>query len=247
MLCAASAMAVILSCICATPPQAKEPDELVYLTEDYYPFNYVEEKRVVGIMPDLIREMWSVMGVEEQEFHIYPWARAYEMIQNELDTVLFSMSRTKEREPLFKWVGPITVDRFMLFARKDRHPSAFTLNDLKGADVGTVRDDIGDQAMAALGTKAKIRPVADVNINLRKIMNNRIDYMVHDEVSMRMLLRRHQLPEDALVPVYLVRKVASHIAVSRNVPDELIHRMNDALYKVRNSPAYDRIFEKYMH
>ncbi|WP_187170418.1 substrate-binding periplasmic protein [Salidesulfovibrio onnuriiensis] len=224
-----------------------EADDLTYLTKSYYPYNFIRDEQVVGISPDIIREMWKVMGAEEQPIHIYPWARAYDMVQNVPNTVLFGMARTPERERLFKWVGPITVNRFSLFSRKGKHRTqCFDPAMLRGADIGTVRDDVADQALAALKTGARIQRVSDVEINLRKILDRRIDYMAHEEGCMRLLLKRHCQAQDTLVPVMLLREIPIYVAVSLTVPDELVERMNKALKQVRNAPVYDRIFQKHM-
>ncbi len=244
-------LSLILVAVCGgratIPAGAMEPEELIYLTENYYPYNYVQDGKVVGISPDIIREMWKVMGAREQEFHLYPWARAYHTAQNAPNTVLFGMARTGEREHLFKWVGPITVNRFVLFKRKDADNGPFTAKDLKGATVGTVRNDVSDQILATMKTGARIQPVCTVDINLRKILDKRIDFLAHEEACMRMLLKKQLLNEDTLAPVLTLREVPIYIAVSTGVPDELVKRLNSALAQVRNSPVYDEIFEKYMH
>ena len=47
-----------------------------------------------------------------------PWNRSYMTIQNENDIVVFLMTRTKEREELFKWVGPLAKGKVILIGKK---------------------------------------------------------------------------------------------------------------------------------
>jgi polar amino acid transport system substrate-binding protein len=79
---------------------------------------------------------------EEYEIRLMPWARAYKQIINKPNKILFSMTRTPQREYLFKWVGPIANNSFVFYARSD---SKITINSLEDAKdekykVGTYLD-----------------------------------------------------------------------------------------------------------
>ena len=72
---------------------------------------------------------------------IYPWARAYREIQDTNNTVVFTMSRTKEREKMFQWVGPIVESDWILVGDGN---SSLVINNLDDAKklkrIGTVRE-----------------------------------------------------------------------------------------------------------
>ncbi len=86
---------------------AQDVDDLIYMAEDYAPANYLENGKLKGISVQILKLMWEKMGYPEQQVVVYPWARGYFYIKTKKNHVLFTMSRTKEREKLFKWVGPI--------------------------------------------------------------------------------------------------------------------------------------------
>jgi len=75
---------------------AKEVDvaDLFYMTEDYKPYNYVENNQLQGISVDLLKLMWKEMGYSEQKINQLPWARGYDFVQKKADTVLFATART---------------------------------------------------------------------------------------------------------------------------------------------------------
>jgi len=58
------------------------------------------------------------MGVNRTraDVHIVPLADGFQQAQGNTSTVLFSIVRTPEREPLYKWAGPFTKTSFVLFA-----------------------------------------------------------------------------------------------------------------------------------
>lgn len=45
--------------------------------------------------------------VYSQEIRIYPWSRAYVTALEEENSAAFMTVRSKKRENLFKWVGPL--------------------------------------------------------------------------------------------------------------------------------------------
>ncbi len=50
---------------------------------------------------------------------MYPWDRGFLFAQNEDNTILFSTTRTQDREKMFKSVGPIFTNAMCLIVRKD--------------------------------------------------------------------------------------------------------------------------------
>jgi hypothetical protein len=46
-----------------------------------------------------------------------PWSRAYQLALQTEDTCVFSTSRTREREALFTWIGPLEKSDWAVLAR----------------------------------------------------------------------------------------------------------------------------------
>src|SRR4051812_46811506 len=86
--------------------QAQPAPRLYLTTEAAAPHSMLEGKRVVGIGADTVREIMERANIEHT-IELLPWKRAYTAAVERSDTCVFSTTRTPEREPLFKWVGPI--------------------------------------------------------------------------------------------------------------------------------------------
>lgn len=56
--------------------------------------------------------------VHPDQIHVWPWARSYETVMRNQNAVLFSAARTKVREDMFKWAGPILTLSIGLVAKK---------------------------------------------------------------------------------------------------------------------------------
>ena len=221
-------------------------ERLTYLTEEYYPYNYTEDGKLKGISVDLLHMVWKELGIHPAAVESLPWARAYERLQNEPDTVLFTMARTPERDPLFRWAGPIDTVRFVLIARKDHRIQLDSLNDLAGLSVGTLRDDVSDTLLAPYRGIAHIQAVADMKQNISKLMNNRLDLVAYEENSWRKIAVRSGLSPDDFETVYVLRETPVYYAFHRDTPEALVAQFQCALERVKARPEYQRLFEDYL-
>jgi polar amino acid transport system substrate-binding protein len=117
---------------CLASNQAVSAKDLTYITEQYPPYNYQEDGKLQGISVDLLEKMWEILGVNLNRSVILflPWTEGYKKMFTENNTVLFSIDRSPEREELFKWVGPMGLDRTVLLTKADRNISISSLKDL---------------------------------------------------------------------------------------------------------------------
>ena len=96
---------------------AQAQQRLILTTEEYPPYNMSDgQGRVTGVATDIVRALLEGAGIE-YEIAVYPWARAIAMARTQVNTCVFSMSRTPEREELYRWIGPLVTNDWTLFAR----------------------------------------------------------------------------------------------------------------------------------
>ncbi|WP_234936920.1 type 2 periplasmic-binding domain-containing protein [Aeromonas veronii] len=99
---------------------------LIYYSEQNMPLNGQDKNgQPVGLAVELLRLMWREMGEPEQLIHFLPWARGWYLLTQQQEAVLFTTAHTKERDPHFLWVCPISHSRVAL-GRVRLHWSLFT-------------------------------------------------------------------------------------------------------------------------
>ncbi len=223
-----------------------DASSLVYVTEDYYPYNFEHNGRMEGFSVDLLRLAWKEMGVPESPISIYPWARGYEMLQKEPGTVLFSVARIPERESLFKWACPINVVRFVLVARKDRGIKVDSRDDLHGYTIGTVRDDITESTLMQMDRELNIESVADMRSNMEKLDIERVDLVAYEEGSLHKFLVRNGYDPQKYESVFVIKETQVCFAMHPDTPDDLVERFQSALTRARESEDFDKVHEKYL-
>jgi len=135
-------------------PAGSEPFGLTVLTEQYPPFNYMENGALKGLSYDLLALMLADLDQPEllERIELVPWARGYQMVQYQPNTLLFSMVRTEQRENLVSWVGPILTN-YAACIGKTELSGEFTARpraeSLRGKAVGVIRKDVVDQLVHA--------------------------------------------------------------------------------------------------
>ncbi len=75
-----------------------------FMTENYPPYNYIEDETKKGLFIDVLIEISIRMGtpITKDDIQLLPWARGYRSILNNEKKCLFGMAKSQERAPLFK-------------------------------------------------------------------------------------------------------------------------------------------------
>ncbi len=157
---------------------AQTIDDFRLMTEEYPPYNLTEIGVVKGIGVDVLAEVLKDMGSSKtaKDIEVLPWARGYSIVQEEKNSMLFSMTITSARQGIFKFAGPVISDSQVLMVRKAAKTKIASDADLNKLKIGAVRDDIGQQLLVEKKVDAKALEIAaDANALAKMLGNGRID------------------------------------------------------------------------
>lgn len=115
---------LLLSELLSSPAAA----DLLLLTEEAPPTSYLTDGKPDGYSVAVVEELIRRTG-QPARIELLPWTRAYHMVKHDPDTALFSMVRTREREALFQWVGPILQGSTRFYSLKSSHLQINSLED----------------------------------------------------------------------------------------------------------------------
>jgi polar amino acid transport system substrate-binding protein len=199
--------------------------ELTILTENLPPLNYVEDGVLVGPSVDIVREIQRRVGSND-EIKVYPWARAYKMALEEENVVLFSMTYTKARYDIFKWIGPVATKRDILVAKKGS--GIRSLEDAKKVKrIGTLRDDTRERLLKSLGF-TNLEPVSDEQMNAQKLDLGRIDLWTYKKPGLRTVCDLAGVEYNEMEEVYNLREIGVSIAFSKKTSDSIVEKWRNA-------------------
>lgn len=198
---------------------------------------------IIGRETEKIREIMSRSNTG-YVLDLLPWKRAYTLVQGRADMCVYSMSRTPEREKLFKWVGPTDEANWIFYGRADRQLTLRTLEDARPLRIGTYNGDARDDYLRSRGFR--LDPVPDDMMNPKKLLMNRIDlWAVAIRIGSDPLAQYAWA--DKLVPLLVFKRVQVYLACNLAVPDGQIERMNAALAEMRKDGTLTRLNAKYEH
>lgn len=236
----------ILALSCGLSLARAEP--LVLLTENLPPFNmsvtgnnFARDDNVTGISADILRAVCERAGVECQLILRFPWQRVYQQTLDDAGYGLFSTARTAEREKLFKWVGPIASNDWVLFAKGDSAVQLGSLEDARRYRIGGYKDDAKTQFLLDKGIEVQTA-LRDTE-NVRKLERGQIDLWVTSDQAGRFVARQEGV--ENLKVVQHLYKADLYLALNRQTPDELVQKLQRALDSLRAEGALKSIEARY--
>ncbi|MDE3273063.1 substrate-binding periplasmic protein [Pseudoalteromonas sp. G4] len=217
---------------------ASSKTELSVVTEEWRPFNYTDENgNLVGRSTVKVKAILDGLGYQYQ-IHSYPWTRAMDMAKTDKNTLIYSIFRTAEREPLYQWVcplmAPVKVYLFHLKNRKDIKLSS--LEDAKNYITSVGRNARSHEFLLEQGfvEGVNLDVTSDPSAELRKFLAGRVDFLVQSEWEMFESLKAGKRSIDDVtrsIEVTNINERQACMAFSKNTDKHIVSEVQIALDK----------------
>jgi polar amino acid transport system substrate-binding protein len=221
----------------ASPAMAQ--DTITFTTEDYPPYNFVENGAYKGVGYDQVMIILKETGIDHT-VELMPWARAYAMAQSEAMTCVFTTAHTPERDQQFKWVQPLGHDRNIMAKKAGSAVHASNIDEARAYRVGTQRDDYTQTFLEKNGFE-KIDLAASLDLTLKKLESGRIDMIPLSEKFYYDLVERGK----PLEIQFVLTEQTFALACNKSVSDALIAKMQASLDKLIADGRQKAIFKQY--
>jgi polar amino acid transport system substrate-binding protein len=232
------ALSLLLVVFAAVPGQAAT---LQIATENTPPGSMEQDGRIVGYATDIVREIMR-RTYTDYTLRIFPWKRAYALALDNDNACVFSTARTSEREALFKWVGPLEDNEWVLFARADRKLRINSLDDARGMRIGTSAGDARESYLLQRGMQ--VESTSNVADNPGKLMHKRIDLWASSLKWGTAAIERGGFAGQ-IVPVLTFNRVKIYLACNPKVSTELVDAMNAAVKAMEKDGSSAAIIRRY--
>ena len=235
----------------AASVRAALPDDykVVLLTENFPPFNmaadgknYAAERNISGINADIVREMFKRAGIAYSMTLRFPWERIYNQVLEQPDQGLFSTTYTPEREPLFKWVGPLTSTGWVLLGPPGSSLRLSSLEQAQPYRIGAYKNDAVSQHLESKGLDP-INSLRDQE-NIGKLLKGRIDLWATTDPVGPYLAKQEGV--SGLTTVLRFNDAQLFLALNKQTPGEVVTRLQKALNEMKGDGAIDAIMRRYL-
>lgn len=217
------------------------------VTEEWAPYNYVQNGQLTGMATDIVRAIMALTG-DDFAVTLLPSMRTVLNLQNRPRTIMFSMFRTAEREPLYKWVGPIVEESIHPYQLADGRPLLYTLDQLRQvAQITTRHAGLIPEQLRAMGFTNLDRSANESLQLYRMLLAGRTDVIVGDtDAGVAYYSRQLQIDPGTLrrIPVEIYRS-SLYIAFSLDCDDAVVASWAKALEQLRASGELARIQRLY--
>lgn len=233
-----TALFVALSLVAAARHAAAE-DVLHLTTEEYPPFNFKSQGEIVGLGADQMYEIMARSGIDF-EVEQLPWSRAIGLAREKAMTCVFTTAHTADRDPHFKWVEPLKVERAMLIRAAGSGVEVSSIDEARTYRTGTQTDDYTVELLRNAGF-TKIDLARDLDLTLKKLLSGRVDLMAVAE-SYLLRLQNEGVPVET---VTVLHEQVFSIACSPQTPDSIVARMQKALTGMIDDGTQAEILARY--
>lgn len=222
---------------------------LVLLTENFPPYNmakngknFAQDENIHGIAVDIVREMFKRADISYSLTLRFPWERIYKLALENPGYGVFVMARLPEREKLFKWVGPIGPDDWIMLAKADSKIALESLEQARQYKIGAYKGDAIAETLAKQGLKPIV--VLRDQDNAKKLVNGQIDLWATGDPAGRYLARQDGVND--LKTVLRFNSAELYLALNKDVPDDVVVRLQKALDELRKEGEVDAIMARYL-
>lgn len=226
---------------------------LTVYTEEFPPFNFTENNKIVGVSTEVVETVMQRAGME-YKLESLPWARAFKYAKDQPNTLIYSISRRAKREKLFKWIGILVPTVQSVFVLTERTEIKIEqIDDLKRYQIGTTIEDARETYLLNKGFQLENfqRVGGDTSYlqNFKKLRMRRIDvWPMPDAVAYYIVRKAGYAPQKVLRKVYEFSEISQggyYIAASKKTSDEIVEKIQDVLKVFQKTPKYRGILEKW--
>ncbi|MBL4911298.1 MAG: transporter substrate-binding domain-containing protein [Alteromonadaceae bacterium] len=209
------------------------------VTEDAYPYQYLENATIKGPASELVKRVLEEAGFKYRQ-HILPWARAYHYAKTKSNTLIYSIARTAEREHDFHWVGYLTQLNYYLVALNSaKFTPPVSIQSLKHLDIGTIRKSANHHYLLTEGFKS-LHLLTSPEQTVKMLKLGRIDLFPTDFPTFQLTCLHLMLNCREIVPVYRLEQTSTslYLAFSLDTDKRIVTKMRQAYKKVMKSYFY---------
>ncbi|EIK97225.1 hypothetical protein PMM47T1_08786 [Pseudomonas sp. M47T1] len=226
---------------------AARADDYQVVTEEWPPYNYVENNQLTGMTTDIVRAIMALTG-DSFAMRLLPSMRTTRALDTHRKTISYSMFRTAERESLYKWVGPIAEESIYPYQLASASQPVNSREQLLQAPQITTRQaGLIPRVLHAQGfTNLDQSATGDQQL-YRMLLASRTSLIIGDTArGVAYYSRQLHIPAGTLrqVPIEVYR-ASLYIAFSRDSDDKVVAAWSSALEQLRHSGELQRIQQKY--
>lgn len=218
--------------------------EFEVMTTDYPPYSYEKDGVTKGREIAVTYAMMEKMGYHNK-IGLFSWSKAYSLTKDYPNYVLVTVARKKDRENLFKWVGPITVQDLILFEHSENPTHIKTLEETKKEHMIAVVKNFSTHQFLEKNGYTNLLMVENVTGLIKLLEHQRVDLIPFAPEVIPFVMHKNGLHTSLFqpTPVKLYTNTF-YIAFSKNISDQEVSKWQNILDELKRSGKYESLQRK---
>ncbi|MBN1166477.1 MAG: transporter substrate-binding domain-containing protein [Methanospirillaceae archaeon] len=233
---------IVLACLVF--PVYGESDEynlsdLVFLTEEFPPFQFAKDGVVTGLTTDILHAIGEEAGflITDADISLVPLQEGLSTVRETPGTVIFSVAKTPEREDLYRWVGPFTSYDIVLYAKRSNPVTIKEAEDLRSYTIGAVTGDVSGEMLLDLGMDpGSLRTDPDPRSLFTMLDEGTIDLLATGDAAGNYFAGEIGQRPGLYRIVYQIDSIPLYFAFHKDTPDAVTDSFTDALDRISQAP-----------
>ncbi|QYK10091.1 substrate-binding periplasmic protein [Shewanella mangrovisoli] len=214
-------------------------------TEEWAPISFSVDGKPDGLAVQVVQEIQKRVN-NQDHIKVVPWARGWKIMTEQANTVLFTMTRTPEREQLFSMIGPVAVGTTNFYALKNSQLNISSIDDAKQAKaVGVYRSSVEEQLLMEHGL-TNLAPSSTPLLSAKQLMKRRIDLWCNANLTAPSILAEAGASIDDVKSLYTISANHLYIAFSKGTPSEEIDKWKEALISIKADGTFAQIYHHWL-
>ncbi|OZG75348.1 hypothetical protein BTA51_02910 [Hahella sp. CCB-MM4] len=239
---------------------AGEPQQLKLYTQEFPPLQFLTEDGelsgfVVETVQEVIRNIQPDKSIAISRLEVLPWKRALMLAEMEPNILVFSLSRTPEREDKYYWIGTVAPYSLSFYTLASRHEiNAVTPEELKGhgyrigSQIGSSLEEyLATHGFGVEGDSSFIDSITENQRNIARLYRGFVDLIMFSDYSVRHRACDQGLNPDQLKKVVGVSELSSELwlVASKKTSFDIVRRLEDSLQEIKRSGRHKTLMDKY--
>lgn len=222
-------------------------DKLRFVTVNEAPANYINENgEIRGFVVDIIKKLQQQLEIDNP-IEVMPEARAMRTLDTEANIVMFSTSRTPERENKYHWLTHVITKRWIFYSNSVSAIEASTIDEVLDTKIiGVIRGDIREQWIKEKGAKF-VSTAPNYEQAIEMLLKGRTDLLFFESFGVYTTLQMLGYQKSELKPQFTANTSDVYIVLSKSPEsDAMAQVLRTALMDLQASSWYQSHIDKWI-
>jgi polar amino acid transport system substrate-binding protein len=218
------------------------------LTQNFPPFsmaddgkNFAKEGAISGIDAEVVAALFKRAGVPYAMTLRFPWSRLQQLAEKTPGFAVFSLSRTPEREPKYKWVGPLSEIQIVLLKTPESQIQVSSLDAAKQYRIGSKDGSVGSQYLINRGVEVQ----SSLIDTPAKLKAGQFDLWATTNPSGE--YEAKQAGVGPLAVALTLSRVDLYLALNKETPDAVVEKLQRTLDQMKQEGLLQQAAQRYVN